>query len=254
MFIYKITNKINGKIYIGQTINSINLRWQQHLSKNENCRVLKRAINKYGKENFIIEEIDGANNLSELNYLEKHYILTLDSLSPKGYNLREGGSNGGKCSEDTKKKMSEAQKKWKRPPRNPEKEKNRIKKLKEAVCRKIVDCSTGRIYKSIKECSLDLDIPASNISFALKNKNSLCRGKFFKYFKEWDGRIIKEKISGKGAYQSKKLRKIYCINNKQVYKNIKEASNNLGLNKDSLRRYVRENREYKGYLFKYIDS
>lgn len=61
-FIYKITNLINGKIYIGQTTCSIEDRWKEHLhsakkSVSEN-RPLYRAINKYGKENFSIEKIE----------------------------------------------------------------------------------------------------------------------------------------------------------------------------------------------------
>ena len=58
--IYKITNKINGKIYIGQTAKSIKERFNQHCLKWSCCTKFKYAINKYGKENFIIEQIDHA--------------------------------------------------------------------------------------------------------------------------------------------------------------------------------------------------
>ena len=94
MFIYKITNKINGKIYIGQTTRSIKKRWSEHCRKNSGCPVLSNSIKKYEKDNFKIEEIDGANSLSELNYLEDFYICKFNSLSPNGYNLKEGGANG----------------------------------------------------------------------------------------------------------------------------------------------------------------
>jgi len=93
MVIYKITNTINNKVYIGQTIEPINKRWSAHCSKNSTCTFLKNAIQKYGKDTFIIEIIDGANNLTELNYLEQHYIHVYNSLAPNGYNLRNGGNN-----------------------------------------------------------------------------------------------------------------------------------------------------------------
>lgn len=59
-FIYKITNQINQKIYIGQTARDIKTRWREHKS-HAICKYdthLYNAINKYGAENFIIEEVE----------------------------------------------------------------------------------------------------------------------------------------------------------------------------------------------------
>ncbi len=108
MIIYKITNKINNKVYVGQTTRSLKERWNAHLKPNS-CRALYRAIEKYGKENFTVEEIDGANSLSELNYLEQHYIWINNSLAPKGYNLLSGGKNH-TTSEETRKLISDSKK------------------------------------------------------------------------------------------------------------------------------------------------
>ena len=55
--IYKITNIINNKVYIGQTVNTIKQRWNKHCHSN-GCRSLYNAILKYGKENFNIEIIE----------------------------------------------------------------------------------------------------------------------------------------------------------------------------------------------------
>jgi group I intron endonuclease len=59
--IYKITNTINKKIYIGQTIKSIIDRFKGHcLKASISISAIFNAINKYGKENFLIEQIDSA--------------------------------------------------------------------------------------------------------------------------------------------------------------------------------------------------
>ena len=78
-YIYKIENKVNGKLYIGQTINSIKKRFRKHLgqinSQNQ-CSALYSAIRKYGKENFIITEIvSGDFTKDELNNLEIFLFL-----------------------------------------------------------------------------------------------------------------------------------------------------------------------------------
>lgn len=107
MIIYKITNNVNQKIYIGQTIHSIKTRWSGHCrSKPERSGIMSAAIKKYGKENFKIEEVDSANTLEELNQKEIFWICHYNSLSPNGYNLNPGG-NSSPMHPDTKKKLSE---------------------------------------------------------------------------------------------------------------------------------------------------
>ena len=58
MIVYKVTNKINNKIYIGITTRNINIRWKEHCNLRARSSILKSAISKYGKDNFIIEEIE----------------------------------------------------------------------------------------------------------------------------------------------------------------------------------------------------
>ena len=68
MIIYKITNKINGKVYIGQTIRSLEIRKRGHIQCAEQGmnRHLYNAMRKYGIENFEFEEMCKANSKSEL--------------------------------------------------------------------------------------------------------------------------------------------------------------------------------------------
>lgn len=93
--IYIITNKLNGKIYIGQSIN-IEERWKQHIYKafNENeigyNSAIHQAFRKYGVENFdfsVLEECDQ----EELDDKEIQWIKDKNSMSPNGYNILAGG-------------------------------------------------------------------------------------------------------------------------------------------------------------------
>ena len=107
MLVYKITNKINNKIYIGITSQSLNKRWYNHCGKKSNCTLLRNAINKYGKFNFQIEQIDSASSREDLEQKEQYWIAYYKSNQPEfGYNLLSGGFYKSKHSELTKQKMS----------------------------------------------------------------------------------------------------------------------------------------------------
>ena len=95
--IYKITNKINGKIYIGQSIN-IERRWQQHIYEAKNCNqvasqyAIHKAFQKYGVENFIFEIIELTSSQT-LNDREKYWIKYYNTYN-NGYNETQGGNTG----------------------------------------------------------------------------------------------------------------------------------------------------------------
>jgi len=105
--IYIIQNTINDKIYIGQTWETLNKRFDKHKTdKKGRCRKLFRAFNKHGRNNFYIKSLYSCNNQFEADCLEQYFIKKFDSIKT-GYNIREGGSRG-KHSEETKLKMSKA--------------------------------------------------------------------------------------------------------------------------------------------------
>lgn len=108
--IYKITNKINGKFYIGQSI-SIENRFQDHKAPRSSKRnyPICRAIKKYGKENFAFEVIEICQQ-DELNQKEIEYIKT---LCPH-YNISEGGSGnkGNKPSIELRNRLSKKNKEY----------------------------------------------------------------------------------------------------------------------------------------------
>lgn len=107
MWIYKITNLINNKVYIGQTRRSVEDRWRDHctLTKSKHKSLIRLAIAKYGQNSFKIEIIDTCSSLDELNTKESLYIQQYDCLSPNGYNLDSGGK-AYNVHPDSKKKMS----------------------------------------------------------------------------------------------------------------------------------------------------
>ncbi len=106
MIIYKITNKFNNKIYIGQTIQRLSKRWGEHCSKSKkHISAITEAIQKYGKDNFEIKIIAKANSIEELNHREQYYIKLFNCLTPNGYNLVSGGKNK-ICSAETRHKLS----------------------------------------------------------------------------------------------------------------------------------------------------
>ena len=92
MQIYLITNKINGNKYVGQTMYTAQKRWLQHkqLSNTRNT-YFRNAIMKYGVENFKVEILKVCRTKSEMNRVEKLYIIKLGTLRPGGYNLTLGG-------------------------------------------------------------------------------------------------------------------------------------------------------------------
>lgn len=94
MYIYKITNKINQKKYIGKT-NDPERRKREHFSKtnlkNEPNKILYKAMEKYGRENFIFDIIEECSE-EKWEDREKYWISHFNSLIPNGYNMIDGGS------------------------------------------------------------------------------------------------------------------------------------------------------------------
>lgn len=111
--IYKITNHLNGKVYIGQTIN-YKRRKREHYSelnyRDHRNPYLQKSWDKNGPENFTMELIHEC-ECSDLDYWEVFYINDYESMiDDKGYNLISGGNDNRVISEATRKKMSASRK------------------------------------------------------------------------------------------------------------------------------------------------
>jgi len=114
-FIYKITNKITGKCYVGETVQpDPENRWKRHIQnmkRDIGCPALTAAMKKHGVDNFKFEIIIICFDEDVMRY-EKEYIQKYNSIVPNGYNILPGGQIGEsrlgtKHTEETKKKISE---------------------------------------------------------------------------------------------------------------------------------------------------
>ena len=111
--VYKITNKQNGKIYIGITSQGVAARWSKHCSdaRRDSTFLLSKAIRKYGQENFQVELIETLDSGCDYDYLKEreiYWIKEYDSYNKdKGYNLTLGGQGtvGRFASDETKNKI-----------------------------------------------------------------------------------------------------------------------------------------------------
>jgi group I intron endonuclease len=108
-YLYRITNKINGKIYIGQTVQP-EKRWTQHktsAASDSPRMIISYAIKKYGNDAFEFEVIAGCKTWEDANEIETLLVAQYGSLVPNGYNVSLGGFNAPKSEA-----WKEAFKKW----------------------------------------------------------------------------------------------------------------------------------------------
>lgn len=120
MIVYLLTNKINGKQYVGQTSQTFKKRWGSHGSdakRNRGPHALIHAFNKYGKDNFEKEILHTCETKDEMDFVETFYIFFFGTKAPNGYNITDGGDGtsgriGHKASEETRDKLRKRQKHW----------------------------------------------------------------------------------------------------------------------------------------------
>lgn len=177
MIIYKAINLINKKVYIGQTINTLEYRKSQHnrevnSSKKKNS-YFHNAINKYGFDNFIFEIIEEVLTLEQLNIQEIYWINYYCSTDKDiGYNLDSGGSNCTK-SESTKKKIGESTKeRWK----NQETAGKMLNGLRKGSNNFSEKCYKNRVTFICAECGKKTLVP-KYITSKRKYCSSKCFGK-----------------------------------------------------------------------------
>lgn len=233
-YIYKIINRINNKIYIGQTRCDVFERWRQHKKTKNSCRYLKSAFDKYGIERFDFKLICICFD-EDLDKYERDYINKYNTIAPNGYNLREGG-NGGRHNQETKIKISESLKQ------------NR----------------TNRIY-----CKSQLGKPhteqiKNKISNALKGKKKNSetiakRNLTISLYDEDKKKEIAEKISKtkKGNVKSSRIVEQYDLNMNFInfFPTINDAASFIGVCGSSISRCCKgQYKTVKGYIWRFKEK
>ncbi len=183
-YIYVTTNTVNGKIYVGQHKSDKFDSWYIGSGLR-----LKNAVKKYGRDKFTVRLIDTAETKEELNEKEIYWIKKLDSRNPDvGYNLAKGGK-GHPLSGDTRKRISEALKRYYATPEAKEQLRKRQlgRRLSEETKLKISRAMKGRV-KSEEE--------RKKLSEALKgNRHGCCSPEYAQ--KVLKGRKVSEETRKK---------------------------------------------------------
>jgi group I intron endonuclease len=230
MTVYLITNLINGKQYVGQTIMTIERRWHGHTCRTGGCTVLYAAISKYGKENFKIESIYEASSLEELSAKEKELIKSLNTLAPNGYNLTTGGERPVFC-EESREKMSKA--KMGIPTWNKGKTKEDPR----------VDRSTKAARKALKEKFGDVG-PNTGHKWDDEGRK--------KAAERMTGNVLSKETKKKMSDSHVKT-KILCVELNKTYDSIMDASRDLKINSGQICHVLNgKYKQAKGYTFKRV--
>lgn len=234
MIIYKITNKKNNKVYIGQTRQTLKQRWTDHTKPSAHfCFLLKRAIEKYGKENFTIEKIDTANSIEELDSKEKNWIQHYKSYDYNfGYNRLLGGRGfNGQHSEETRKKLREAS----LGPKNynfgkPKSEEWKALMREKSLGRPVSEETRKKISETLK------GRPGWKPSEEHKKRLSMLQ-------------------KGKPRNQRFFKKSVFCHNNQKTYESVKSAAKDINTTSSRIIAVCKGRRDnIKGYRFSYVTN
>ena len=199
VIIYKITNNINGKIYVGQTCRSLEDRMAEHVR--HSTIVVDKAIQKYGADNFTVERIDVACDIDELNQKEQFWIQHYDCMVPNGYNQCVGGDNtvGFHHRSESRQRMSNKKKSQYMGEGNPffGKRHSDVSRKKMSDARKglahltdeqvrnlrmshhtvkVRNVETGEVFSSVKEAATAYDLKDTHITRVCKGKRKTTGG------------------------------------------------------------------------------
>lgn len=115
-FVYRLTNTVTGKHYIGICASKVQRRWRRHVNsanankaRNRNCPALHGAIRKYGEQVFTVETLYEAVSWLEAQKVERGLIAQYGTMAPNGYNLTCGGEGvlGRKVTDEQRKAMGD---------------------------------------------------------------------------------------------------------------------------------------------------
>lgn len=256
--IYKITNKINGKIYIGSTIKPFNRRWNEHVhhARQNTGTVFHKALMKYGFKNFDKEIILTVLDINYIDEYEDYFISFFDSLifNKKGYNM-VGVQKG------HRKLITESMKKeWAKP----EKKKQRIDAMVEGSRHRFepivsVHIQSGEVkhYESV-HAAMREGVAQSAIYFCLNGKDKT--GQKRCWFRKEEGLTdLDYQNKAKlliGEFKLEFTIPILAINRHTgveiKFKNIYECSDFVGIKVKNIRRHLKGDKGYANYIKDYV--
>lgn len=236
-----------GKIYVGQTWDLYH-RYKSGVSKNQ--RLLYRSYQKHGEDNhklFTIIEFKGAFTQSDLDYWERYYIEVYRNEGYKLLNIREGGGNKGKLSEETKALVGFRSREWKK--ENPEKVKEIALRAAKANIGKKRSEETKRLQREAAKGRLRSEDHCRNLSLAKRGKSSTFKGKSFSAESKLK---LSNSLKGKGAVAICQ----YQLDGTFVkeWPSIKQAAETLSLPTGTIGGCVRKVKHYKtcgGFIWRY---
>jgi len=258
-YIYKITNTITNKCYIGETKQSNpESRWKEHKNTIKNgvgCPALQDAVKKYGIENFKFDILLICFDEDRYKY-EIEYIKKYNSKVPNGYNILDGGPGGGfegkNHSEDTKTRMSEYMKQ--KYIDNPElkkeiSERNKILMNSEIIKNKIRE---GMIHsKKYQQMIKDKKVGNINNTLHTEETKNKIRESLKKYYNEkyhintLKHREAMAKSVGVNICQ-------YDLNNTLIgtFISFNDASRQTGVPSSTIKKCVKDNKPNRGFIWK----
>lgn len=209
MLIYKATNIVNNKSYIGLTTRTLQERKLEHLRhiKTENT-YFHRAINKYGKDNFLWEVIDDtSSSIKELKEKESYYIHHFNTLAPNGYNITTGG------------------------------ELNKVENRRDynygnnPSAKKVINLTTLKVYDTMKRAAEESNTSVESIRKSIKNKTP-SKNYFWDYYDE--NKIYSSIIPTK-LHNNNSRKKVKNIETGEIFNTITAAADAYHIARKTIR-------------------
>ncbi|MBM7047577.1 GIY-YIG nuclease family protein [Rhizobium lusitanum] len=279
--VYKITNTVNGKFYIGVTTQPMLFRFSQHIChafKKNQSGMLQKAIRKYERDSFVIEELSRFRTGDEGLVAEAEFIAL---LKPQ-YNCTDGGlgQQGRATSAETRAKISvlKTGNKYRAGKRNSETAKQRQRERglankdkfaifaklgPDALKRQVICLNDGNVFESTRVASEFYLISKSAITEVClrKARRASAGGRVFRYLgdeynAEEEIAEASKRASERASKGSKKLMKpLVCLNDGQVYPSAIEASAKYGVHRSSISEVCRGvKNSARGFIFQYLSE
>lgn len=224
MYIYKITNCVNGKCYIGQTRSKrVNDRIGKHrLELNKGIHAnkhLQRSWNKHSENNFTFNIIETCDSVETLNGAEIFWIKHFNSMNPdKGFNKESGGNRYKETSEET-----------------------RQKKLKALIGRAVSDETRKRISQAHS---------GENSYWFGKRRSEETKAKMSASHRKRDISGPKNSAFGKPGRHHRPIR---CLDTGETFYSVRAASIALGIDYSNIFKVLKgEKNTHRGFRFEYL--